>query len=76
MVKVRFHESIEVGNRHTGYYRRYEKEAEFEGSAGEVSGLLINLSSRLVLPGVSRRGYEDNLRLSRNFPDLLQLKDR
>ena len=76
MVKMRIRESLEVGNRITGYYRRWEKESEFEGSAQEVSYLVSNLASRLMLPGVSLRGgSNDNMMIDR-FNKLLQLEDK
>ena len=75
MVKVRFSETIEVGNHKTGLYRRWEKKAEFEGSAQEVSYLLNNISTRLQLPGVSARGFgNDNFMIS-GMGKLLQLED-
>lgn len=55
MVRVRFSETIEIGNHKTGLYRRWEKKAEFEGSGQEVSYLINSISSTLKLPGVSSR---------------------
>ncbi len=74
MLKVIFSETIEVGNHKTGRYRRWEKKAELEGSAQEVSYFVNNISSRIQLPGVSARGSNDNFMIS-GMGKLLQLED-
>lgn len=75
MCKAIFTESIEIGNSKTGYYRKWEKKAEFEGTAGEVVQLINNASSRLKLPGVSSRWSKtDNIMID-SFPKLLKLDE-
>ncbi len=75
MVKVRFSETIEVGNHITGLYRRWEKKAELEGSAQEVSYLINNISTRLQLPGVSARGFGNDNFMIDGFKKILLLDD-
>lgn len=54
MARVTFREVLEFGNYRTGEYRRLTREAEFEGSSGEISHL-IAATSHLQLPAVSSR---------------------
>lgn len=75
MVKVRFSETIEIGNHKTGLYRRWEKKAEFEGSAQEVSYLINSISSRLKLPGVSARGFGNDNFMIKDMGKMLLLDD-
>ncbi len=75
MATVRFSETIEIGNHKTGLYRRWEKKAEFEGSAQEVSYLINSVSRTMKLPGVaSRNNGDDNFMIS-GMGKLLQLDD-
>ncbi len=74
MLKVKFTETLEIGNYKTGLYRRWEKKAELEGSAQEVSYFVNSVASRIQLPGVSQRGSNDNFMIN-GFNKLLQLED-
>ena len=74
MLKVKFSETLEIGNYKTGLYRRWEKKAELEGSAQEVAYFVNNTISRIQLPRVSQRGSSDNHMIN-GFSRLLQLED-
>ncbi|NQV16331.1 hypothetical protein HQ531_12795 [bacterium] len=74
MARVRFSETIEIGNRLTGYYREWTKEAEFEGTAPEIQYLIASTAARLKLPGVSGKGSSvDNIMID-SFHKLLKLE--
>ena len=53
MARVTFREIRERGNYITGDYERTTREAEFEGSASEVSRLISTTSATLMLPGIA-----------------------
>ena len=73
-MKVKFTETLEIGNYKTGLYRRWEKKAELEGPAQEVAYFVNNVTSRIQLPGVSQRGSNDNYMID-GFNKLLRLED-
>lgn len=75
MATARFSETIEIGNHKTGLYRRWEKKAEFEGSAQEVSYLINSVSRTMKLPGVSSRlNGNDNFMID-GFKKMLMIED-
>ena len=55
MARVSFREIYEEGNYLTGEYRRWTKEAEFEGDVSEVEHLIGSVSSYLTLPALRLR---------------------
>ncbi len=75
MARIRLSESIEIGNYKTGYYRRYSREAEIEGTAQEVSLIVSNISRTMRLPGLSRYGDDSDISILKGMPHLLQLED-
>jgi len=75
MARVRFSETVEIGNTKTGYYRKWSKEAEFEGTAPEIQYLITSTAARLKLPGVSGKGAAvDNIMID-SFYKLLKLDE-
>ncbi len=75
MATVRFSETIEIGNHKTGLYRKWEKKAEFEGSAQEVNLIVSNISRTMRLPALSRIGEDSDVSILKGVPHLLQLED-
>ncbi|MBN4081319.1 hypothetical protein JYT44_03030 [Caldithrix abyssi] len=52
MARIYLKESIEWGNKYTGEYKRWTREAEITGSAPEISYLVKSISKELQLPGL------------------------
>ncbi len=75
MATVRFSETIEIGNHKTGLYRKWEKKAEFEGSAQEVSYLINSVSRIMKLPGVSSRLNGNDNFMIKDMGKMLLLDD-
>jgi len=76
MARITMSETLEIGNKHTGYYRRWNKTVDLEGTANEVNYLVSNISDKLMLPAVKiRKSYNDNMKID-SFPILLKLNDK
>ena len=58
MSRVTVSESLEIGNRFTGEYKRYQRTSTFEGNASDVAQLINSTSSKL-LPSTSFKAVVD-----------------
>ncbi len=52
MARLYLKESIEWGNKYTGEYKRWTREADITGTAPEISYLAKSISKELQLPGL------------------------
>ncbi len=75
MARLKLSETIEIGNYNTGYYRRYSKKAEIEGTVQEINLIVSNISRTMRLPGLSRYGDDSDISILKGMPHLLQLDD-
>lgn len=68
MLRVKFSETFEVGNRKTGYYKTWNKSVDAEGSYAEVTSFIDNIASKYYLPGLAN---EKTKSMIDNLPKLI-----